>query len=271
MCWIACGDTPVCRIAPAAVSVMNALPLLPVHASLLAHERQIAATSLDSQLLSKLPLFHNLTTEQLLWVCNLFHDKTYAAGTTLIAAEEPGEIAYILLEGTAKVHVEQADGRNVILAILGPGQLIGEMSLADSLGCSATVVTLEESRVLWIGREHFQICRHMIPEINANIVYILSSRLRLANAQIQSLATLAAPGRIARQILAFAQAYGRRIEDNTLISIRLTQDDLADLVGASRVHVNRVLTDYRRRGILSVDQRHHITIHNTAELIRRSE
>lgn len=226
-------------------------------------------TTLDPNLLREIPLLHNLTPNSLSLLNGLLHDTICPAGTILIRAEQPGEGAYVILEGTVKVHVEQADGSNVILAILGPGQIVGEMSLTDSLDCSATVVTLEESRVLWIDRARFQTCLETIPELQRNVIRILSSRLRLANAQIQALATLDAAGMVARQLLAFAKEYGQQIEAGTLIPIRLTQDDLADLVGASRVHVNRVLTEYRRRGVLSVDQRHYITVHNAEELARR--
>lgn len=198
--------------------------------------------------------------------------KTCLAGTVLIDAEQPGEIAYIILEGTVKVYVEQAGGRNVILAILGPGQLVGEMSLADRGDCSATVVTLEEARLLWIDHADFETCLQTKPDMCRIMVKLLSSRLRLANAQIQSLATLDATGRVARQLLAFAREYGRPLSGGGIqIPIRLTQDDLADLVGATRVHVNRVIAEYKRRRVLSIDQHHYITVHNAADLARHSE
>jgi CRP/FNR family transcriptional regulator, cyclic AMP receptor protein len=228
-----------------------------------------ARTPFDPRLLEDIALFHNLSTDQMSLLHDFLQYRQHPAGSVIIRAEQPGEGAYVILAGTVKVHIEQSGGGNVILAILGPGQIVGEMSLADSLDCSATVVTLEESQLLWIDRDRFQACLQIMPQLQSNVIPILSSRLRLANAQIQALATLAAPGRVARQILAFANEYGQQSADGTLIPIRLTQDDLADLVGASRVHVNRVLTEYKRRGVLSVDSRHYITIHNAGELLER--
>ena len=78
------------------------------------------------------------------------HERTFPAGASVLTAEQPGEAVYVILEGTAKVYVTHTDGTEVILAILGPGEIVGEMSAADSLGRSASVLTLEDSTLLWM-------------------------------------------------------------------------------------------------------------------------
>jgi CRP/FNR family cyclic AMP-dependent transcriptional regulator len=94
-----------------------------------------------------------------------------------------------------------------------------------------------------------------------NLMRILSSRLRLANATIQALAALDTRGRIAREILALAAEYGRETDDGEVyVPLSLTQTDLADIVGASRVRVNQVLMEYKQAGLISVDTNHHFTI-----------
>lgn len=228
-----------------------------------------AAKAHNLDRLCRIPLFQTIMAGDLSLLSGFLHEASYPAGTVLIWAEQPGERAYIVLAGTVKVQVEQADGSNVILAILGPGQLIGEMSLADSLDCSASVVTLEESHFLWIDRDDFQSCLRTIPGLQHNVIQLLSARLRLANTQIQALAALDTAGRITHHILAFAKEYGQQAGATVVIPLRLTQDDLADLIGCSRGHVNRVLTEYKQRGFLSIDRRHYITIHNLEELARR--
>jgi CRP/FNR family cyclic AMP-dependent transcriptional regulator len=111
-----------------------------------------------------------------------------------------------------------------------------------------------------------------MPTMMRNLVRILSRRIRLANAQIQSLATLDVYGRVARQLLAFANEYGRRTPNGgTVITLRLTQSDLADLIGATRVRVNQVLVDFRQHNYISVDQNHRITVHDQEALARRCE
>ncbi len=224
----------------------------------------------DPSQLGEIPLFRDLTPEQLTWLNDHLHHKVFPAGSNIAIVEQPGEVVYIILEGTVKIHVEQLDGTDVILAILGPGDTVGEMSLVDSAGRSANVFTLEGSTTLWMERTTFHECLRTMPAITYNLVGILCSRLRLANEQIQALATLDIYGRIARQILAFAKEYGQLAADgDSHIPIRLTQSDLADLVGASRERVNQVMVAYKRRKYISVDPDHHITVHNRDALAQR--
>jgi CRP/FNR family cyclic AMP-dependent transcriptional regulator len=98
----------------------------------------------DTQsLLSQISMFRGLTPAQLAWVGQRAHRKFFTTGTNLLTAEQPGEVVYIILHGTVKIHIEQPDGRDVILSILGSGDTVGEMSLIDSVGRSASAVTLE--------------------------------------------------------------------------------------------------------------------------------
>ena len=83
------------------------------------------------------------------------HERVFSTGYTIITADEPGEAVYVILSGSAKLHVIRPDRTEVILAVLGPGEVVGEMSLADSLGLSADVATVEESVLLWMYRVTF--------------------------------------------------------------------------------------------------------------------
>src|SRR5207247_562139 len=107
---------------------------------------------------------------------------------------------------------------------------------------SASVVTIEESELLWLDRDAFRRCLMTMPALSYNQSCALSSRLRRANEQIQSLATLDIECRVARQLLAFAEKYGQAAEDGTtFIPVRLTQSDLANLVGATRESINKII------------------------------
>jgi CRP/FNR family cyclic AMP-dependent transcriptional regulator len=215
-------------------------------------------------------LFQGLAPAELERINAQLRRTTFAAGTALMTAEQPGGVTYLIREGTVKVHIEQADGSDVILAILGPGEILGEMTLMDSDARSANVVTLEESTLLWIDHETLRAYMRDMPLIAENMVRILSRRLRLANAQVQSLATQDVFGRVARQILAFSEEYGRPTDDGAImIPLRLTQSDLASLVGASRVRVNQVLVHYQQRNYISVSQQHYMTVHDRAALAQR--
>lgn len=224
----------------------------------------------DPDYLASIALFHGIGPEQLSWLNDHLHRKTFPAGSFLFTADQPGEVVYIILSGTVKIHVDQEDGTEVILAILGAGDTVGEMSLIDSAGRSASVATLEQSTLLWMDRGTFQECLRTMPAMTYNLVQILCDRLRLANEQIQSLAALDVYDRIARLILAFAQQYGQTAAGSDIvIPIRLTQSDIAGLVGASRKRVNQVIVFYKQRQYISVDQDFRITVHNQEALAGR--
>jgi CRP/FNR family cyclic AMP-dependent transcriptional regulator len=218
--------------------------------------------------LGSLPLFEGLDTAELAQVNQLLHRSLVPAGTHFITADQPGEVVYVLLAGTVKIYVNRSDGREVILAFLGPGDTVGEMSLVDSAGRSANVMTTEPSQLVWLDRATFQGCLRTMAPLANNLVRLLANRLRFANEQIQALCTLDVPGRVARQILALSDRYGTERQGGVVIPIRLTQSDLADLVGASRERVNQVIVELKSRGVISVDGNHRIHVHHPAELAR---
>jgi CRP/FNR family cyclic AMP-dependent transcriptional regulator len=214
-------------------------------------------------------LFRGFSPQQIDWIGERLHLRVYPAGASLITVEQPGEVVYIVLHGTLKIHVEQAGGSDVILAILGPGDVVGEMSLIDSVGRSASVITLEESQMFWMSAGTFQECLQTIPVFAQNLVRMMSARVRLANELIQALATLDVHGRVARQLLAFSEKYGEPSQEGRLlIPIRLTQGDIADLVGASRKRVNQVMVTFKQQGLIAVDEKGRITVYDRKALAR---
>jgi CRP/FNR family cyclic AMP-dependent transcriptional regulator len=225
---------------------------------------------IDLNTISQIAVFHNIAPCDMQQIRGLLRRKTFAAGTTLMMVEQSGEAVYFVSSGTLKVHVEQADGTDVIISILGPGEMVGEMAALDNAGRSASVVTLEESVMLWMDRASFRHCLETIPVMAFNLACTLAARLRLANGQIQALAALDAECRVARQILAFSERYGQPQPGGDIhIPIRLTQSDIACMVGATREHVNKILVSYKERGYLSVDTRYHIVLHDQGALTRR--
>jgi len=223
----------------------------------------------ETSILAKVALFEGLNAKQWVRLNEYLYGRIFPAGTNIITAEQPGEVVYVILRGAVKIYQDLADGTRVILALLGPGDIVGEMSLIDSAGRSANVITIEESHLLWMERRAFQHCLETIPEMNANLVKILSRRVRLANEQIQALASLDVYGRVARQFLAFAEKYGETSDEGDIfLPIRLTQSDLAELVGASRKRVNQVMVSFKRQGLITVDGDGYISVQNRKELAR---
>ena len=217
--------------------------------------------------LSYIQLFEGLTPTQLDWVAQRAHRRIFEAGRNVMTIEQPGEAVYIILHGTVKIHIEQGE-RDVILAILGTGDLLGEMSLIDSVGRSASAVALESSLLLWMDKITFNYILDNFTPVARNLVRIMSSRVRLSDQLIQALATLDVNGRVARQLLAFAEKYGHEKDGATQIRIVLTQGDIADLVGASRKRVNQAMVSFKEQGFIDTDAEGRIAIRNSEGLAR---
>ena len=218
---------------------------------------------LDAVALEKIPLFRGLTPTEQRLLRDVLGVRTFPAGVDILRAEQPGDVAYIVLDGTLKVQIDHPDGTAVILAILRAGEVAGEMSLIDHLGRSATVVAMEQTTVAWLTHTDFWNCMRSMPTMTFNLAGIHSRRLRLANAHVVALATLDIEHRLADQLIALAEEYGEATPNGGCrIPFRLTQGDLAALVGASRVRVNQILVSWKEQDFLTVDGRHVVTLLN---------
>ncbi|MCS6841605.1 MAG: Crp/Fnr family transcriptional regulator [Roseiflexus sp.] len=219
--------------------------------------------------MATLDLFHGLTPDDLARVAPALRYVTRAAGATLITVEEPGEQVFIICNGVVKVHVIQPDGRDIVLALLGAGQILGEMSLVDGFPASASALALEPCTLLAIERRAFEHLLRTIPALAYNLALILSRRLRRANLHLQAMLTLDLRTRVVRQLLLLAHEFGQPTTDGGLrLPLRLTQSDLADLVGASRFRVNQALIELRQRGIIATDASHRLIVRDYHELAR---
>jgi CRP/FNR family cyclic AMP-dependent transcriptional regulator len=188
----------------------------------------------------------------------------------VLLAEQPGEAVYFVLAGRVRIFLEQADGSEVTFAFLGPGDVLGEMSAVDLTARCASATTVEPSVLLWLDRPLFQHFLRTEPALTLNLVRQLTARLRQANEQIQALSSLDVAGRVAHQVLGLADHYGEADEEGRLrIALPLTQQDIADMVGATRESVNRALATLRQEGALDVDAGHRITVLDRAGLERR--
>ena len=224
----------------------------------------------DSSELAKCPLFEGMAPDELKRLNDLLRRRTFPAGTRVMSAQQPGESIFLLLEGSVKIQLDREDGTDITLALLGPGDTVGEMSLVEREGRSANVVTLEDTTFLWMDRASFLDCLQSMTQLTYNLVRQLSSRLRLANQKIQALSTLDVAGRVARQVLIFADQYGREDRDGSIrIPVPLTQSDIAEMVGATRERVNHAMVAFKNAGALSVDPHHRITIHDREALAER--
>jgi CRP/FNR family transcriptional regulator, cyclic AMP receptor protein len=217
----------------------------------------------DQRDLANLPLFAGIAEDELRRISLRLGRTSLPAGAVLMSADQPGETAYVILTGTLRVLLADAEGVEITLALLGPGEIVGEMALIDDDVRSATVMAIEPVALLAIDRATFQYCRIHVPRLPDNLIRILARRLRHTNAQLFAVATLGVPDRVARQLLLLAETYGRPVPAGALIDLRVTQDDLAHFVAASRVRVNQAIGEFRRLGLVSIAANHRFVIHGT--------
>ena len=223
----------------------------------------------NPEILRTVSLFAGLSDEDFARVAGALQYKRVAAGRPLMDANQPGSMVYVILEGSVKVFDEDSDGRMVILALLGPSEIVGEMSVLDSSLRSASVVAQEPSLIGWVSSAVFDDWRRRMPSLSNALTELLARRLRLANSQIRALATLDVGGRLARLLLTFAREYGSPgPEQSTTISLRLTQSDLAALTGSTRVRVNQTLSAWKQSGHIRLHPDHIIEIRDAAPLRR---
>jgi CRP/FNR family transcriptional regulator, cyclic AMP receptor protein len=220
--------------------------------------------------LTEIPLFDNLSPEQLNQVTSCCRSRTFPADTTIMTIERASDFVYVILSGSLKIRTLHEDGSEVTLAILGPGEVVGHILLDERYDAYATMVeTVELTTLLWLSQDAFQSFLQTMPPLTYNLVQILQRRLQTANHYMQSVLRLDVPGRLAHRLLIFIREYGMELDDGAvMIPMRLTQTDLAELIGASRVRVNYAFASFKRRGYLSVTGEYQIIIHNIEALVR---
>ncbi len=226
--------------------------------------------TVDPAALRRFPMFASLTPEQLDAVAERMHERFVPAGTDIITREDLGDTVFLILEGSVKVYRTQAEGGEVILAVLGSDEVVGEMSVADPLERWASVAALEDSRVLWTDGESFRSLLEEMPPVRTGLIELLCRRVRLADDRLETLAALDVEGRVACVLLSLARQHGEaKPGGGTRIPIPLTQADVAAMTGASRVRVNQVITKFRQHGWVTLDGRRRMSVQDALALQSR--
>ena len=205
-------------------------------------------SSLD--LIRRVPLFSMLTNDQAQGVADGVVKRRFRRGEIIVEHGQKSNALFILLTGRARVLTADSRGREVILAVLQSGDYVGEMSLIDNEPHSATVRAEVQTDMLVLGRAEFARCLPENSSLSYAIMRGLVQRLRNADRQIESLALLDVYGRVARTLLDMAE------DDNGVKIIRgkVSRQDLAKVVGASREMVSRVMKDLEERKIIETQE-----------------
>ncbi len=220
-------------------------------------EKVIQPRNLD--LVRRVTLFSPLTQEQAQGVADNAYMRRFRRGEIVVEQGKRSNALFILLTGRARVLSADSRGREVTLAMLQPGDYVGEMSLIDNEPHSATVRVEVQTDMLIVGRADFARC--CLPESSsvANaLMQGLVQRLRSANRQIESLALLDVYGRVARALLDMSDM----VAEQRVIRRRVSRQDLAKVVGASREMVSRAMKDLEARGVLETRENGWVVLKN---------
>ena len=201
-------------------------------------------------LLKNIPMFAGLPDLQLEQIAKMAVRRKVPRNTTIVHAGDSTDSLFVIVSGSAKVLNRDVEGNEVILTLLSAGECFGEMGLIDGSPRSADVVASESCELLAITKPDFMKALAGNVELGLNIMKSLVLRLREANRKIESLALMDVYGRVAKLLLDFS------VKENGLRVIRrkVTKQDMAKMVGASREMVSRVMKDLERSGYLRIEE-----------------
>jgi len=199
-------------------------------------------------LLRNVPLFSVLPEHQLAVLTSVVSRKGFPRGTTIIAAGDMTESLYVVISGRLKVMMSDDEGREVILAILGPSEFFGEMGLLDDHPRSASVVAIEACELLMLAKRDFKKCLAENFEMTMTVMRGLVKRLREADQKIGSLALMDVYGRVARLLFEMSET----VDGQKIVTKKLAKQDIAKMIGASREMVSRVMKDLQSGGFIEV-------------------
>jgi CRP/FNR family transcriptional regulator, cyclic AMP receptor protein len=171
----------------------------------------------------------------------------FPSGHTVFAEGEPGDRLYIIVSGKVKIGRRSPDGRDSLLTILGPSDTFGELSIFDPGPRTASATTITDVRVVSMDRELVRAWIADRPGIAERMLKVLARRLRHTNHNLADLIFTDVPGRVAKQLLGLAQRFGTQEGDVLRVTHDLTQEEIAQLVGASRETVNKALSNFAHR------------------------
>ena len=203
----------------------------------------------------KAPLFTALADDSATALKARMVEVRVSKGQVLFNEGDSGDRLYIVTDGKIKLGIKSIDGRENLLAVLGPGEMFGELSLFDPSPRTATATALTDAKLLGLGQEDLNLWLAEHPEVAKHLLRALAQRLRRTWEAVGDLVFSDVPGRVAKALSELAQKFGTRNNDGLHVAHDLTQEELAQLVGASRETVNKALADFATRGWVRLEAR----------------
>lgn len=221
-------------------------------------------TGKASQALQTVPFFNQLREDEANELANHLVMRRFGQGQIIFHHGDPGGLLYIISQGKVKIAHSTPEGQEALLAILGAGDFFGELALLDNSPRSATAEALEPTETLTLHREDFRRYLHNNPDFAMHVLQTMAKHIRRLNSQLSDIFFLDLQGRLARTLLRLADEHSKETEEGTLIDLALTQTDLAEMTGATRVSINKTLGRFRRAGWVKTRGRRFIILDRAA-------
>ena len=215
---------------------------------------------IDTAVLRNIPLFREFEDAQLEQIAHTTTTRTYHKHEFVVREGDPGGTFYIILDGSVAVTRVASDGRETILSILKVNDFFGEMSLFDSSLRSASIKTLTDVTVGVIEEKEFLDMLDHSPKIGRYLVIALSQRLRAANQLIAATTSQDIRARLASLLLNLTQSFGEPVENGTKITLRLTNQEMANMIGTTRETVNRTLNRFWDERLIDMRTSHVVVV-----------
>jgi len=222
-------------------------------------------TARRRQLVERVPLFARLAPAQLDTLTSVTTTRRLAAREELFHKGDPAAQVYVVASGRLKVATTSTRGDDVTFNLLGEGEVVGELPLLTGGRRTGTVSALEPSELLVLERRDFLRFLREQPEAASALLVVLAERLVRISEFVEDTIFLKLPARLAKKLLHLAESYGEEGQDGTLLQLRLSQGELADLVGASRESINKQIRAWTEEGVVRME-RGSITILRRATL-----
>ena len=206
------------------------------------------------RVLSDCALFRGLSAQEQDALFAQVQVRSYAAGQSIFQVSSAGENMMAVLSGSVRISVPSAEGKEIVLAILQPGEVFGEIALIDGKERTADATAMTASQMAILERRDVFAFLDAHPRVWAKLAEVLCGRLRNTDQHIAEVALLQLPNRLAKALLRYSSAERRRPGDQPHSQIHLPQHELGNICGASREAVNKCLAAWQRRGIVNIEK-----------------
>ncbi|WP_228201480.1 Crp/Fnr family transcriptional regulator [Flaviflexus ciconiae] len=210
---------------------------------------------METSIIASVPLFAGLSEEDQARLTELMSEETLRRGESLFHEGDSGDNLFIIVDGKIKLGHASDDGRENLIAILGPREIIGELSLFDLGKRSTSATAVAPTTLLSLSHEDLMGFIDTNPDMAKHMLRQLAQRLRRTNELMADLVFADVPGRVAKALLDLASRFGERTQEGVYVAHDLTQEEIAHLVGASRETVNKSLADFVSRGWIRLEGR----------------